>query len=240
MLPNRFAAQPLRVHRAESALSQRALRPATGTRLAPDLRMAEKHVLIIGGGLAGLSAGCYAQASGFPTTARRAQSVARRGLHGVEARRVSRGRLYPLADRRPVRAGLPRAGDRARGRAPHARALRDLSPRARRHRSRLHPRPRQAFAATSSTSLPATGRRSTASSPARGKSPRSIRASITRRSSHRSATPFRSCGSTRHEFGTLLHFRKPLEQWVHEHVKSPRLARSSTNLRRPKRRRCSC
>src|SRR4051812_10162635 len=32
------------------------------------LDMSERHVLIIGGGLSGLSTGCYARASGFRTT----------------------------------------------------------------------------------------------------------------------------------------------------------------------------
>jgi phytoene dehydrogenase-like protein len=42
------------------------LRP--GTRIAREEGMSERHIVIVGGGLAGLSAGCYARASGFRTT----------------------------------------------------------------------------------------------------------------------------------------------------------------------------
>ena len=53
--------------------------------------MSERHVVIVGGGLAGLSAGCYARASGFRTTVVERDIALRRRLHCLAARAI-RGR----------------------------------------------------------------------------------------------------------------------------------------------------
>jgi phytoene dehydrogenase-like protein len=47
--------------------------------------MKEKSIIIIGGGLTGLSAGCYGRMNGYRTSIYEMHSIAGGGLHRLEA-----------------------------------------------------------------------------------------------------------------------------------------------------------
>jgi glycine/D-amino acid oxidase-like deaminating enzyme len=66
--------------------------------------MPNQHIVVVGGGLAGLSTGCYALANGWDVTILE-HNLALGGVHRVAARAVSHGRLHPLAHRRALMSG---------------------------------------------------------------------------------------------------------------------------------------
>lgn len=186
--------------------------------------MSERHVLIIGGGLAGLSAGCYARASGFRTTIVE-HSLALGGvctawgrgpytidgclqwLTGGPFDRIYRELgILPRVPRKTIERFLTYRDARdgseltiARDLAATARAFRDWAPEDGDEIERL------VAAADRVAEL----------SPAFDRPPEL--ASI--------GDQFAMFWSMRHDLGTVAHFRKSLGTWSRDHLKSERLRR---------------
>lgn len=194
--------------------------------------MSDKNVLIIGGGLAGLSASCYAQANGFSTTIvehnlalggvctawKRGEYLVDGCIHwltgGPFARVYEELGILPAVQLRKLTdlSTYRHARDRIEIRVTHdldalARDLERLAPSDSDEIHRL-----------------VAGARQVAELDPRVDHPREL-------ASLRDSVSF--FWSSRHELGTLVHFRKPLGEWLHEHVKSPRLARFLSHFAPP-------
>ncbi len=194
--------------------------------------MADEHVLIIGGGLAGLSAGCYAQASGFSTTIvehnlalggvctawQRGEYLVDGCIHwltgGPFARVYEELGILPKVTLRRLEHFTTYRHVHDRIEIAVTRNLDELA----RDLERLAPHDADEIRRIIA------GARTFAEVDPRVDHPREL-------ASLRESVSF--FWSTRHGLGTLLHFRKPLEQWVQEHIKSPLLARFLHRLAPP-------
>lgn len=194
--------------------------------------MSGKHVVIIGGGLAGLSAGCYAQASGFATTLvehnlslggvctawQRGEYLVDGCIHWLTGGPFERvynelGILPEVKLRRLEHFTTYRhAHDRIE--IPITRDLDALA----------HDLERLAPGDKDEIQRMIAGAREFAELDPQVDHPREL-------ASLRDSVSF--FWATRHELGTLIHFRKPLDRWCHEHIKSPRLVRFLHRLAPP-------
>ncbi len=186
--------------------------------------MAEKHVVIIGGGLAGLSAGCYAQASGFATTIvehnlslggvctawKRGEYLVDGCIHwltgGPFARIYEELGILPQVELRTLERFATYRHARERLNVAVTRDLDALA----RDLERLAPSDADEIRRI------VDGAREFAELDPRVDRPREL-------ASLRDSVSF--FWSTRHDLGNLVHFRKPLGRWCHDHIKSPRLVR---------------
>src|SRR6187402_630519 len=186
--------------------------------------MTERHVLIIGGGLAGLATGCYARANGFRTTIVE-HSLALGGVCAAWSRGAytidgciqwltggAFDRIYeelgilPRVQRKTIDRFLTYRDARdgseltiSRDLDATARSLRDLAPE---DADEIH---RMIAAAECVVGM----------SPSFDRPPEL--ASI--------GEQFATLWGMRHELGTIARFRKPLGEWSRQHLKSQRLRR---------------
>ncbi|HET7543037.1 MAG TPA: NAD(P)/FAD-dependent oxidoreductase [Polyangiaceae bacterium] len=191
--------------------------------------MTERHVLIIGGGLSGLSTGCYARASGFRTTIVEHSltlggvcTAWHRGSYTIDGciQWLTGGAFDRIYEELGILPRVPRktierfltyrdAHDGSeltisRDLAATARAFRDWAPRDGDEIERL-----------------VAGAERVAGMPPPFDRPPEL-ASL--------GDQLATLWSMRHELGTIAHFRKPLGTWSREHLKSERLRRVFTRM----------
>ncbi len=187
--------------------------------------MSNPKLVIVGGGLAGLSAGCYARVNDFDVTIVEHNL----SLGGVctawQSRSLPRRRLHPLADGRSHSCGSTRSW--ASSRQSSARPL----DRVRTYRhvrdglERQHsPRPGGDGRRTVQDLLPRTPTRSIGLLRRRDHVAGAVSPVRSTHAPELTGLPerLRDLWQLRHELGTFAHFRKPVGKWIEEDLKSPR------------------